>query len=232
MNEFWRKLRARRRELELTQKEVADYCGVSQTAVNQWESQKPDRKAFPKQDKLQKLSEILKVDINWFYSEKQIESPIIASIAEMDEESFEKAKASVEARQMGKLWSKLRSRRRELNLTQTEVANYCGVTTGAVGRWEAKEAEVRTYPRRDKLEKLSEVLQLKGSWFLDRNDDLASFNVDPNTNHTNTTEQDSSFLEEQMSVIHDFTTLITEKKLTREDLAILKALSEQIKNRY
>ncbi|WP_163832229.1 helix-turn-helix domain-containing protein [Spartinivicinus ruber] len=229
MSEIWKKLRARRRELDLTQKEVADYCEVSVTSVSQWESQAPERQAFPRQDKIQKLSEILQVDTNWFYSDD--EDSIFSAVSILEEDEYQKAKAKVNERQMSSLWSKLRKRRKELNLTQGEIAKYCEVSLAAVGKWESKDPETRAYPKRNKLQKLSEVLKVNHLWLLDGNESLSATQEHTDKISSNSISPDPAFWQEQMRIINTYTDLVAKNKLTPADLKILDALAEYIINR-
>lgn len=58
------RIRAKRNELGLTQRDVAEYLGRSASAVTQWES----GATYPNGQNLVKLSEILKVDAEWILS--------------------------------------------------------------------------------------------------------------------------------------------------------------------
>ncbi|WP_027710457.1 helix-turn-helix domain-containing protein [Zooshikella ganghwensis] len=227
MANLWKKLRARRRELDLTQKEVADYCGVTVASVSQWEAKETDRQAFPRQDNIQKLSEILQVEPNWFYTGDNNQSPIISAIANLEEDDFIKVKAKVDSRQLSKLWTKLKARRKELDLTQGEIAKHCDVTTATVSKWEHKSIEGRAYPRRDKLEKLCEILKVDMLWLLDENDSKTNTSVA----QLEPSSQTPTFLQEQMKVINTYTDLIAKNKLIPADLTILKALADYIENR-
>lgn len=51
----------------------------------------------------------------------------------------------------------LRSKRKELKLTQKQVAEYCGVTEATISRWESGNI---SNMRRDKIYKLATILQL------------------------------------------------------------------------
>ncbi|WP_190286039.1 MULTISPECIES: helix-turn-helix domain-containing protein [unclassified Pantoea] len=58
------RIRLRRRELGLTQKEIAQHLGRSASAVTQWES----GATYPNGQNLVKLAEILKTDAQWILS--------------------------------------------------------------------------------------------------------------------------------------------------------------------
>lgn len=92
MSELWEKIRARRRELDLTQQEVADYCGISVTAISKWESKSPEGRAYPRQNKLQKLSEVLQVDKAWLIDDEQGPHQLLSAIANLEEEEYQAAK--------------------------------------------------------------------------------------------------------------------------------------------
>lgn len=53
--------------------------------------------------------------------------------------------------------NKLKQKRKELGLTLQEVADYVGVSSGTVSRWES--GEIKNM-RRDKIAKLGEVLKI------------------------------------------------------------------------
>lgn len=58
----------------------------------------------------------------------------------------------------------IKSRRTELNLTQKEVADYVGVSEATISRWES--GNIKNMGR-DKIYKLSKILQVKGSVLTD-----------------------------------------------------------------
>ena len=57
-NSIERKLRERRIELSLTQREVADYVGVTEATVSRWESGEIDNM---RRDKIANLARVLKI---------------------------------------------------------------------------------------------------------------------------------------------------------------------------
>lgn len=67
---------------------------------------------------------------------------------------------------MTTLGAKIRERRNELGLTQSQVANAFGIKRNAVSLWEADE----TKPSADKISKLANILEVSSSWLLDEKD--------------------------------------------------------------
>ena len=57
-NSIGKKLYARRKELSLTQKQIADYVGVTEATVSRWESGEIDNM---RRDKIANLARVLKV---------------------------------------------------------------------------------------------------------------------------------------------------------------------------
>lgn len=74
--EIGEKLKARRKELELTLQEVAEYVGVTKPTVLRWERGIINNM---KRDKIQKLAEILKVSTSYILGlTENIEDVIVA----------------------------------------------------------------------------------------------------------------------------------------------------------
>lgn len=63
-------------EKPFTQVEVAESCGVTRAAVNQWESEDPDRNTSPKDESLEILAEITGYDVNWIRTGIDISSEV------------------------------------------------------------------------------------------------------------------------------------------------------------
>lgn len=68
------RIRQRRKELKLTQSDIAKYVGVSRVSVTNWESDGPSH-TNPKGQNLVKLSEKLKVTPDWILSGKGDPTP-------------------------------------------------------------------------------------------------------------------------------------------------------------
>lgn len=64
------------------------------------------------------------------------------------------------------LWQRLRQARRYADLTQSDLADKCGVSRGAVALWEAEEPEHRTKPTTDRLMAISTATGVPLEWLL------------------------------------------------------------------
>lgn len=53
------------RDRKFTQEEIASACEVTRAAVNQWESEDPERNTSPKDHNLEAIAEITGYDYNW-----------------------------------------------------------------------------------------------------------------------------------------------------------------------
>ena len=69
----------------------------------------------------------------------------------------------------------IKERRIALNLTQKEIADYVGVSEATISRWES--GNIKNM-RRDKLYKLSKILQVKGSVLTDDDSSTGSMLAD------------------------------------------------------
>lgn len=135
---------------------------------------------------------------------------------------------------MVEIWQKLRSRRRELDITQEEVAEYCGVTKGAVALWESKDPKKRNVPRKNKLTKLAQVLDVPVEWFIDENAELSTLRAtiaDVEEDEYQASKMEAESEERSMQVILELNNLSLMGKLTKEDIQILEALVSIAKKR-
>lgn len=80
MNTVGSRIKFRRRQLKLTQKDVAEYLGISASAVTQWERDATD----PASENLLRLSQVLSCSPDWIMSgEGEIDTPsktVISSV--------------------------------------------------------------------------------------------------------------------------------------------------------
>ncbi|MCX4026984.1 helix-turn-helix transcriptional regulator [Endozoicomonas sp. SM1973] len=128
---------------------------------------------------------------------------------------------------MAELWQKLRSRRRELDITQQQVADFCSVSKGSVAQWEAKKPENRAAPRRDKLARLAEILEVPINWFHDESVELSSVSKvisDIEEDEYQVSKKEADAEERSVQVILELNNLSLMGKLTKEDIQILEAL--------
>lgn len=70
----------------------------------------------------------------------------------------------------------LKSRRKELDLTMLQVAQYVGVSEATISRWESGNI---ANMRRDRIGKLSEILQLNPSVIMGTGDEVLPVNIIP-----------------------------------------------------
>ncbi|WP_163833348.1 helix-turn-helix domain-containing protein [Spartinivicinus ruber] len=135
---------------------------------------------------------------------------------------------------MAELWQKLRARRRELDLTQREVASFCGVSHGAVAQWEAKNPETRVIPRKKALNKLSEILEVDTDWFFDDSIGLTNYDEcisDVEEDDYIESKTKAENYQTKMQVLVDLNSLLVRDKLTDEDVKILRTVVDIATNR-
>lgn len=67
---------------------------------------------------------------------------------------------------MSELWQRLRHARRYADMTQSDLAQACAVTRGAVALWEAEQPEHRTRPTIEHLMQIARVTSVPLDWLM------------------------------------------------------------------
>lgn len=67
--ELWQRLRMARKVSDLTQSELADYCGVSRNAVALWEAGEPNHRTRPTVENLQLIATATGLPLEWLLND-------------------------------------------------------------------------------------------------------------------------------------------------------------------
>lgn len=123
-------LKEARKHAKMTQKEVAEYIGISQNTYSYWENGRNNVDS----ESIKKLADLFGVSVDYLLDRDMID--------EVNPETLQIAKRVTE-------------RRTELNITREELAEKIGVSKSTMQRYES--GAVQQIPF-DKLEKIAEVL--------------------------------------------------------------------------
>lgn len=74
-NNFWRRIRQARRVADLTQMKLAQLCGVTRSAVAQWESPNRDVHVDPTPDRIALIAKHTGTSVNWLMTGDEAEAP-------------------------------------------------------------------------------------------------------------------------------------------------------------
>ena len=153
------KLKARRKELKLTQKEIAEQLGISFQAYSAWERGVKE----PSKEKVAQLEDLLKVPKGYF---TQIE--IVRLYNSLSNQGKEKVVVYArnlaqeeQAKKVTAISEKLKARRKELKLTQKEIAEKLRISFQAYSAWERGVKE----PSKEKVKQLEEILKVPKGYF-------------------------------------------------------------------
>ena len=108
------RVKARRKELQLTQTDIFKMCGIRSGALSRIEN----GTSVPSIILFYKIAEVLNCDINWLVT--GVSSNIGYPIPSNSEITMES------------IGNRIKNRRKELHLTQTDIKSTCGISSGAL----------------------------------------------------------------------------------------------------
>lgn len=83
-SQLWERLRAARRHADLTQREVAVACGLTRSAVAQWEASEPEQRTRPNSDHLIVFSRLTKAPLEWLMNDASRLDDLYRVVADAD----------------------------------------------------------------------------------------------------------------------------------------------------
>lgn len=83
-SQLWERLRAARRHADLTQREVAVACGLTRSAVAQWEAAESEQRTRPASDHLIIVSRLTKAPLDWLMNDASRLEDLYKLAAEYD----------------------------------------------------------------------------------------------------------------------------------------------------
>lgn len=151
MEKLHEKLKMLRKKEGFTQREVADFFGISQPVYQKWES--GNRK--PTYENLSMLACIFDVSIDFLLSE----------YAEISKERYLKFKKEKKEEEKQQVFSvRLKELRLQHGLTQKELVELLGVKRNTYSDWENGKCK----PNYEKLEKLADFFDVSLDWLFGR----------------------------------------------------------------
>lgn len=151
MEKFHEKLKVLRKKKGLTQKEVADFFGISQPVYQKWES--GNRK--PTYENLSMLACIFDVSIDFLLSE----------YLEISKERYLKFKKEKKEEEKQQVFSvRLKELRLQHGFSQEELAEKIGIKRNSYSDWENGKCK----PNYEKLEKIADFFGVSLDWLFGR----------------------------------------------------------------
>ncbi|RDH41710.1 helix-turn-helix domain-containing protein [Zooshikella ganghwensis] len=146
--ELCEKIRSAIDEAELSQKELAELCGVAASTVTMWLHKDPSKRTTPPLHTLMMISNATGVPIREF-------TDLLDK--EVDVGQFEKNGDKVIPD-----WERIKLARKSRKLTQADLGEACGVTRSSIANWES--ADKISSPKPRQLRRIAEITGIPFTW--------------------------------------------------------------------
>ncbi|WP_027709920.1 helix-turn-helix domain-containing protein [Zooshikella ganghwensis] len=138
---------------------------------------------------------------------------------------------------MSELWEKIKAARLSAELTQEELAEKCGVSRATVNQWEAKDPSKRINPRKQNLQKISEVTGAPLGWLKSKEAAIDDrwFDENEDWNSANIEERIIRERQEALTIVKkslkELYTMAMEEKLNNDEMELIVALTRTLKRK-
>ncbi|MGI0120106.1 helix-turn-helix domain-containing protein [Zooshikella sp. RANM57] len=216
--ELWEKIQSAIEEAELSQKQLAELCNISPSAVSMWLHKDSSKRTTPPLYMLMMISNATGVPIREF-------TDLLDK--DVDVQQLENDKNTIPD------WERIRLARKNRKLTQADLGEACGVTRSSIANWESPDRI--SAPKPKQLRRIAEVTGVPFPWLSGETnttpeDLLKRSSISKNeVLERDIVRQSKERQEDALHVILDLYTYVKEHGVSQEFYEIIKNTTHAVK---